>query len=82
MRTGLEPVPDGVIRVADDADPLAAHVVALLRDPDGAAAIGHLGRAWVRSRFTWEPSVLALEAGHAVHSSRDAEKPFAAALRR
>jgi glycosyltransferase involved in cell wall biosynthesis len=82
VRNGLEPVPDGVIRVADDPDSLAAHVIALLRDPDGAAAVGHLGRAWVQSRFTWEPSVLALEAGHAVHSSRDAEKPFAAALRR
>jgi glycosyltransferase involved in cell wall biosynthesis len=82
VRNGLEPVPDGVIRVADDPDSLAAHVVALLRDPDGAAAVGHLGRAWVQSRFTWEPSVLALEAGHALHSSRDAEKPFAAALRR
>jgi glycosyltransferase involved in cell wall biosynthesis len=82
VRNGLEPVPDGVLRVADDPDSLAAHVIALLRDPQGAAAVGHLGRAWVQSRFTWEPSVLALEAGHAVHSSRDAEKPFAAALRR
>ncbi|HEV8128438.1 MAG TPA: glycosyltransferase family 4 protein [Candidatus Eisenbacteria bacterium] len=81
VRAGLEPVPEGVIRVADDPEHIAAHVVALLRDPDGANAFGHLGRAWVQSRFTWEPSVLALEAGLAVHPRRDAEKPFAAALR-
>jgi glycosyltransferase involved in cell wall biosynthesis len=61
VRSGLEPVPDGVLRVADDADALAAHVIAILEDADSAAALGALGRGWARARFTWDASVLALE---------------------
>lgn len=61
VRAGLEPVPDGVLRVGDDPDSIAAHVVALLGDVDSAAALGSLGRGWARARFTWDASVLALE---------------------
>jgi glycosyltransferase involved in cell wall biosynthesis len=61
VRAGLEPVPDGVLRVADDADALAAHVIEILRDRESAAALGALGRGWARARFTWDASVLALE---------------------
>jgi sugar transferase (PEP-CTERM/EpsH1 system associated) len=62
VRAGLEPVPEEALRVADDAEGIARHVVAILRDPIAAAALGALGRGWVRSRFTWDASVLALEA--------------------
>lgn len=66
VRAGLEPVPDGILRVGDDADSIASHVVALIRDGASAAALGGLGRGWARGRFTWDASVLALE------SARDA----------
>ncbi|HEX7078761.1 MAG TPA: glycosyltransferase family 4 protein [Candidatus Eisenbacteria bacterium] len=62
VRSGLEPLPADVLRVAEDADGIAAHVTALLRDPRGATALGERGRAWARRRFTWDVSLEALEA--------------------
>lgn len=64
VRSGLEPVPADVIRVAEDADGIAAHVIALLRDPRGAAAMGERGRAWARDRFRWSVSLETLERLH------------------
>jgi glycosyltransferase involved in cell wall biosynthesis len=58
---GLEPIPDGTVRVADDAAGLAAHVVELIRDPARAVAEGARGRQWVRGRFTWREGLDALE---------------------
>jgi len=81
VRCGLEPVPDGAFRVADDAEGIARHVVAILRDPETAAAIGNLGRAWVRSRFTWDVSVLALESIRSARAARSIETPVAAQRR-
>jgi len=62
VRAGLEPIPDGVMRVADDAGGIADEVVALLRDPAAAAAQGALASLWVRERFSWRVSLHALEA--------------------
>jgi glycosyltransferase involved in cell wall biosynthesis len=66
VRAGLEPIPEGILRVGEDAGTIAAHAIALLRDPEAAAALGSFGRAWARARFTWDASVLAME------SARDA----------
>jgi len=62
VRAGLEPIPDGMMRVADDADGLAAEVVALLRDPIAAEAQGARAAVWVRNQFSWRVSLHALEA--------------------
>jgi glycosyltransferase involved in cell wall biosynthesis len=78
VRAGLEPVPDGVLRIGDDADAIAAHAIALLRDPEAAAALGSLGRAWARGRFTWDASVLALEQARAAGGSRRSSASVAA----
>lgn len=78
VRAGLEPVPDGVLRVGEDADAIAAHVVALLRDPESAAALGSLGRGWARARFTWDASVLALESAGERRVSRGSAARVAA----
>lgn len=78
VRAGLEPVPDGVLRVGDDADAIAAHVVGLLRDPESAAALGSLGRGWARARFTWDASVLALESAREHRAPRGSAAAIAA----
>ena len=78
VRSGLEPVPEGVLRVADDADALAAHAIALLRDGDAAAALGARGRAWARSRFTWNAAVLAMESARGEDGSRSHGRTVAA----
>src|SRR6185503_2703517 len=62
VRAGLEPIPDGMMRVSDDADGIAAEVVALLRDPAAASAQGARAYLWVRNQFSWRVSLLALEA--------------------
>jgi glycosyltransferase involved in cell wall biosynthesis len=61
VRLGLEPIPDGILRVADTPEGLAAHVVALIRDPSLARAEGDRGQAWARDRFTWNEALEALE---------------------
>ena len=61
VRLGLEPMPEGVMRVAEGPDAIAEQIVRVIRDPAGAAAMGERGRAWARSHFTWEPAREALE---------------------
>jgi len=61
VREGLMPVPDGVMRVGSTAEEIARHVVELIRDPAGAAALGERGRVWARSTFTWDVALDALE---------------------
>jgi sugar transferase (PEP-CTERM/EpsH1 system associated) len=78
VRAGLDPMPEGALRVADDAAGIARHIVAILRDPAAAASLGSLGRGWARSRFSWDASVLALEAARHAGEFREAEVPAAA----
>jgi glycosyltransferase involved in cell wall biosynthesis len=78
VRSGLDPMPEGTLRVADDAAGIADHIVAVLRDPAAAASLGSLGRGWVRSRFSWDASVLALEAARHAGEFREAGAPPAA----
>jgi glycosyltransferase involved in cell wall biosynthesis len=78
VRAGLDPMPEGVLRVADDAAGIARQILAIVRDPADAASLGSLGRGWVRSRFSWDASVLALEAARHAGEFREAEAPAAA----
>jgi len=57
VRLGLEPVPDGILRIAEDPEAIAGHVVALLRDPAVAATLGQRGYEWARSTFRWEKAL-------------------------
>ena len=59
---GLEPIPDGLLRVGETPGQIAAEIVSLIRDPGVASELGERGRAWVRSRFQWEHAVRAFEA--------------------
>jgi sugar transferase (PEP-CTERM/EpsH1 system associated) len=76
VRQGLEPIPDGVLRVGANAAEVADHVVALLRDDAEAARLGARGFEWVQGRFSWRPSLEALQdglvasAGEAPHRAR------------
>ena len=58
---GLAPAPDDIVRVGSDAASIAAEIVALLRDPAEAAALGRRGRAWACARFSWRDSLEAFE---------------------
>ena len=58
---GLAPAPDDIVRVGSDAPSIAAEIVALLRDPAEAAALGRRGRAWACARFSWRESLEAFE---------------------
>lgn len=78
VRQGLEPIPDGVLRVGADADEVAAHTVALLTDADAAVRQGARGVAWAHGRFTWRISLEALEGGEA---ARPADALLAAPAR-
>ncbi|HEU4333532.1 MAG TPA: glycosyltransferase [Candidatus Eisenbacteria bacterium] len=78
VRQGLEPIPDGVLRVGADAEEVAAHTAAILTDAAAAAGQGARGEAWARGRFTWRISLEALEGGEAA-STTDA--PSAAPAR-
>ena len=78
VRAGLEPVPAGTFRVADDAEGIARHAVAIIRHKEAAAALGSLGKSWVQSRFTWEASVLALESARESREIHPAAAPAAA----
>jgi glycosyltransferase involved in cell wall biosynthesis len=77
VRAGLTPVPEGVLRVGTTADELARHVIELIRDPSGAAALGERGRVWARATFTWDVALDALEA--AASPERQETEPLAAA---
>jgi len=59
---GLEPVPNGLLRVGETPEQIAAEIVSLIRDPLLASELGERGREWVRSRFQWEHAVRAFEA--------------------
>ncbi len=61
VRLGLEPMPDGVMRVAESPDALAEHVVQLIRNPREAALLGDQGRQWARTRFSWRTALEAFE---------------------
>jgi glycosyltransferase involved in cell wall biosynthesis len=77
VREGLMPVPDGVMRVGSAAEEIARHVVELIRDPAGAAALGERGRVWARSTFTWDVALDALEG--ATSRERQGTEPLVAA---
>jgi len=59
---GLEPVPNGLLRVGETPEQIAAEIVSLIRDPLLSAELGERGRDWVRSRFQWGHAVRAFEA--------------------
>ncbi|HET7904369.1 MAG TPA: glycosyltransferase family 4 protein [Candidatus Eisenbacteria bacterium] len=65
VRQGLEPIPDGILRIGSDAGEVAEQVVALLLDPGEAALLGARGSQWARGRFTWRTSLEAIEGGEA-----------------
>ena len=62
VRQGLDPVPEGILRVADGAAEIAAETVAVLRHPEAASVQAERGREWALSRFTWRGSLEAFEA--------------------
>ena len=81
---GLAPAPDDIVRVGSDAASIAAEIVALLRDPVEAAALGRRGRAWATGRFSWRESLEAFERLAPAHelasrASRAARLPVASA---
>jgi glycosyltransferase involved in cell wall biosynthesis len=66
VREGLEPVPPDLLHVGRTPEEIAAHIVALIRDPAAAAERGRRGRDWARERFQWSHAVRAFEeAGNA-----------------
>ena len=58
---GLAPAPSDIAHVGEDAPTIAAAIVALLRDPAAAAALGRRGREWASARFSWRESLDAFE---------------------
>lgn len=79
VQQGLEPIPDGVMRVAEGPADIAAQIVSLIRDPDAAAALGLRGQAWARSTFTWRGALEALESNGGSPALAPAAKPLVAA---
>jgi glycosyltransferase involved in cell wall biosynthesis len=61
VRQGLDPVPDGILSVGDDAASIASKTVELLRHPDAASLQAERARDWAISRFTWRTSLEAFE---------------------
>jgi glycosyltransferase involved in cell wall biosynthesis len=59
---GLELTSGEHLLVADDAEALAAAVIALLRDPGRARAMARAARGLVESRYRWEASAAGVEA--------------------
>lgn len=76
---GLEPIPDGVMRVAKGPEAIAAHVVDLIRNPDEAAALGARGSHWARSAFSWQVALDAFSENGAPSVSTRAPGPHVAA---
>ena len=70
--------PAPLVRVADDAAGLAAHLAAVLRDPAAAERQGEAGRDWVCLHHDWSSAAAQLEAVWA-HMARLAPRPAAAA---
>jgi glycosyltransferase involved in cell wall biosynthesis len=61
VRLGLEPMPDGIMHVAESPEEIAAEIVHVIRDPVRAAELGARGRKWARSTFNWSASLDAFE---------------------
>lgn len=80
VRDGLMPVPDGVMRVGETADEIATHVIELIRDPAGAAALAGRGRSWAAATFTWDVALDALEASDSVRERLGTEPLLAAGV--
>lgn len=55
--SGLEDLVDTGILVADEPDEFADRVVELLRHPEAGEALGRLGRAAVRARYSWDTTL-------------------------
>jgi glycosyltransferase involved in cell wall biosynthesis len=66
VRLGLEPIPEGILRVAETPEAISRLVIDLLRDPDGATTLGQRGREWARSTFRWEKALEAFESDAAM----------------
>ncbi len=58
---GVEGRPGQDFLVSDDAAGFADHVVRLLQDPEGAAALGRRGRAFVEGTYDWERCLAPLD---------------------
>jgi glycosyltransferase involved in cell wall biosynthesis len=67
VKLGLEPMPDGVMRIAESSEGIAAEIVSVIRDPVGAAELGTRGRDWARATFSWRTSLEALESNNGTH---------------
>jgi len=78
VRDGLMPIPEGVLRVGETADEIAAHVIELIRDHASAVALAERGRAWARATFTWDIALDALEVS-APSRERQGTEPLLAA---
>ena len=61
VRLGLEPMQEGVMRVAENAEGIAGEVVHMIRNPAEAASLGERGRDWARAHFSWRTALEALE---------------------
>jgi glycosyltransferase involved in cell wall biosynthesis len=59
---GVEGEPGRDFLVSDDAPGFAAAVVQLLQSPDGAAALGQRGRAFVEGTYDWDRCLAPLDA--------------------
>lgn len=70
----LAAAPGRDLLVGDDAAALAQHLLALLADPERAAAIGAAGRAYVERAHRWDDAVARLEEGYAVAVERFAAR--------
>ncbi|NNE44783.1 MAG: glycosyltransferase [Gemmatimonadetes bacterium] len=62
VRRGLGAEAGRELLVGETPTEIAAHAVALLKDPDRARALGDAGRDFVRTRFAWETVLDRLEA--------------------
>jgi len=79
VRLGLEPIPDGILKVAETPEAISKLVIDLLRDPDGAEGLGQRGREWARSMFRWEKALEAFESNGALADKTPATGRLAAA---
>jgi glycosyltransferase involved in cell wall biosynthesis len=59
---GIDAAPGREILVADDEEGFAAAIDRLLRDPEAARELGRAGRAFARTRFTWNGAITHFEA--------------------
>jgi phosphatidyl-myo-inositol dimannoside synthase len=50
----------GYVVAGRDTEALASRLISLLRDPDGARAMGEKGRAWIERDWTWDQAAARL----------------------